>query len=74
MKEDKEIEQRKKQIKDLSSFLMKITQQLSENIDSFVKNYKQFGKTFVYDQMVSESCVIAVGLCEGDQQGEVRNV
>lgn len=63
MKEDKEIEQRKKQIKDLSSFLMKITQQLSENIDSFVKNYKQFGKTFVYDQMVSVSCVNSVGLC-----------
>lgn len=52
MTDDQEIEQRKRKIQKLSTYLMSITHKLSENIDTFVTNFKQFGKTFVYDQMV----------------------
>lgn len=53
MSDDQEIVSRKIQIQNLAGYLMKITLKLSDDIDSFVRSFKQFGKTFVYDQMVS---------------------
>ena len=55
MKDDKEIEKRKTQIQELSLYLLKITHTLSFNMDKFVKSFKQFGKTFIYDQMVRKN-------------------
>jgi len=52
MKEDSNIEERKSDIKSLAKELMEITKTISNSIDDFVKSFKQFGKTFVYDQMV----------------------
>jgi hypothetical protein len=52
MNEDQELLSRKTQIQDLAGYLVKITQKLGDDIDSFVRSFKQFGKTFVYDQMV----------------------
>ena len=53
IKDDKEMDKRKKDIQELANYLQKVTQEISEKIDSFITNFKQFGKTFVYDHLVS---------------------
>ena len=72
MKEDNEIKKRKIQIQDLAQYLQKITITLSESMDNFVNSFKQFGKTFVYDQMVRK-LYLSIGLFKSYKEREVRD-
>lgn len=47
------MDKRKQDIQELANYLQKVTQEISEKIDGFITNFKQFGKTFVYDHLVN---------------------
>jgi hypothetical protein len=65
MTETQDLPDRKNKIRELSNEMFIITKLLSENIDNFVKNFKQFGRTFIFDQLVMISVNI-IGLRKSD--------
>lgn len=53
MKDDYEMDKRRQEVQELSNYLQKITKQIEKSIFNFMNNFKQFGKWFVFDSMVS---------------------
>lgn len=58
IKDDQEMDRRKREIQGLSNSLQKVTKEVSEKIEGFLASYKQFGKSFVYDNMVSSRLTV----------------